>query len=303
MIIPIVFSTDDNYVLPLSVAIQSLKNHKNKFVNLEIYIFYEQLIDENIRVLSSLISKDCKINFVDVTNFFKDKGLYSVNYFSVAMYYRMAAPHILSKYKKIIYLDCDVIVKQCLSEVYNLELGNNIIGAVNEITSSCSTDINSGVMIFNNSRYIEEKILDKSIEYINNNRDLKWPDQQTINHVCEGSKYFLDYKWNFLTKAVLDSSFYIKKYNLKLKDIGIVHYISEYKPWKYINFPFAKVWWKETKKLPKKIKKEIDEKYKKNLRKDKFKDGAIKFMYGSKMYRIFIRIKNKMFKIVYGEKC
>lgn len=112
MTIPIVFGTDDNYVLPLSVAIQSLKNHKKSDIALKIYVLYNKLSQDNINVMSSLNDNTCQVAFVNVTDFFKGKNIYATSYFSVAMYYRLVAPLLLKQYGKIFYLDCDIIVKR-----------------------------------------------------------------------------------------------------------------------------------------------------------------------------------------------
>ena len=52
MIIPIVFATDDNYVLPLSVAIKSLLDTKNKKDEYIVYVFHNGLSDSNINLLN-----------------------------------------------------------------------------------------------------------------------------------------------------------------------------------------------------------------------------------------------------------
>ncbi len=294
MTIPIVFSTDDNYILPLSVAIQSLKNHKKKHVEIEIYIFYEKLKKENIELLKLLNSKGCNLNFVNVSKFFKDKGLYSVEYFSIAMYYRLAAPLILSQYEKIIYLDCDILVKACVSEMYNVDMKENLIAAVHEITNKNTSYINSGVLLINVKKYIESKTYEKCIKYIEEHKNLTCPDQDAINYATEEKKYLLGYKYNYLTVTVIGSRYLILKQGLRLREIHIIHFISEKKPWIYKNFPFANLWWKETKKLPKEIKKQINEKYRKNLKNDKFDDGAFKYMFGSKIYQFYVNISIKL---------
>ncbi len=295
MQLPIVFSTDDNYILPLSVAIQSLKNHKKKHVKLEIYIFYEKLKEENMELLKLLNSKGCNLNFVNVSKFFKDKGLYSVEYFSIAMYYRLVAPLILSQYEKIIYLDCDIIVKSCISELYSVDLKDNIIAAVHDVFFSRETYVNSGVVLFNVKKYNDNMIFDKCLKYIQQQKDLAYPDQDTLNYVCKEKIYFLKYSYNYFSKSVLGSRTHINQQGINsIGEIRIIHFVTDKKPWLYKNFPFSNLWWKEVKKLPKVIKKEVYAKYKRNLKKDKFDDGAFKFMFGSKIYQFFIKTRIKL---------
>ncbi len=296
MIIPVVFATDDNYVLPLSVAIQSLKNHKKKHVEIEIYIFYEKLKEENIELLKSLESKWCNVNFVNVAQYFKDGELYSVGYFSVAMYYRIVAPLILAKYKKIIYLDCDIILKNCISELYNVNLTDHTIAAVHDVFFSKETYVNSGVIIFNVEKYLEKNSFYKCLEIIKSNKDLKHPDQDVINEVCEGAIHYLPYTYNYMSYTATDI-YYMRLAGInKISNMKLLHFTSPYKPWLYKNFPFSNLWWKETKNLPKEIRKVINAKYKRNLKNDKFDNGAFKFMFGSKIYQFFVKLKIKMIK-------
>jgi len=54
------------------------------------------------------------------------KGATSGKYISTAAYYRIALPSLLPDVDKIIYTDSDVINFKDLSEMYNIELKNNI---------------------------------------------------------------------------------------------------------------------------------------------------------------------------------
>ncbi len=53
-IVPIVFATDDNYVLPLAVAIKSMLDHKNSNDEYRIYIFCDKLSEKSIDILKQI---------------------------------------------------------------------------------------------------------------------------------------------------------------------------------------------------------------------------------------------------------
>src|SRR5699024_501924 len=48
-------------------------------------------------------------------------------------YYRILSPYILKNYKKALVLDCDLIVQEDIANLYNIELGDKIIGAVPDV--------------------------------------------------------------------------------------------------------------------------------------------------------------------------
>ena len=78
--------------------------------------------------------------------------------------------------------------------------------------------------------------------------------------------------------------------------------MSENKPWKFKNFPFSNLWWKESKKLPKTLKKQLYIKYKKDIDKRKFDDGAFRYCFGSKIYQLYndfiIKLNNIIKKLL-----
>jgi len=117
-ILPIVYSIDDNYTLPVMVAIRSLQINKQDKYKLKIYIFNAELKEENQLKIKSIEKPDCQIEFVSVNEYIKGANLYDCHDFSVAMYYRFFIPIILSQYEKVLYLDTDTLVKGCVSKIF-----------------------------------------------------------------------------------------------------------------------------------------------------------------------------------------
>jgi lipopolysaccharide biosynthesis glycosyltransferase len=174
------------------------------------------------------------ICFIDVTKYIKRYSFWNQDY-SVETYYRFLIPYIFTEYKKVIYLDCDII---CLTDIAGI-LTNNSTDAMIE----CSRDIgflkrnanaskhsvdlglktasnyfNAGVIVFNiavfSSVISQDELFSKT-----GLKNIKYLDQDILNIVCEDRVYFLDMSWNVMAD------------DGKYRHANIIHYVWD-KPWK-----------------------------------------------------------------------
>ncbi|ULO03512.1 glycosyltransferase [Campylobacter sp. RM12651] len=157
--IPVIFATNDYYVDYLRVALKSLSNTVNNNDEYHIFIFYSNLKKDSMdKIFNTKIKDNIYIEFIDVFNYIQQYNLYSTNHFSIEMYYRILAPEILKSYEKIIYLDCDILIKGDISEFYNIDLEGNILGAIinpvdkyekkiKQLNMNKNEYINSGVLL------------------------------------------------------------------------------------------------------------------------------------------------------------
>lgn len=291
--IPIVFSTDDNYVLPLAVAIKSIIDKKNKDDNYVIHIFHNGLTEQSFNILSSF-NYACEIKFVDVGEFLKDSSIYAKDRFPIAACFRFFISQILSEYEKVLYLDCDILANRDVALIYDIDLGDNLVGAVKMIFEEQENDtyFNSGIMLYNTKQFNSEKACDKCLQYMEDNKDLVFPDEQVLNEVCFGKIKYLSHIYNFQTWYCLHQDFLNKTNIKKIKDIVIFHYST--KPWNDSNSPFSQIWWKTAKTLPIGIFNLIEEKYKQN--KSENCPQFYKYYFASPLKKFFIKLKNKFFK-------
>lgn len=211
-------------------------------------------------VLKSLEDNNITINIVQIENNIFDDG-YEVLHISKAMYYRLMVPQLIPQYKKIIYLDCDLIVKKSLSELYDIDLKDNWVAGGNDypglelrkyiedvLELDSSMYINSGVLLINSDKFLENNVAEKCAELLQRRKDFLYPDQDAINTVCRGHIYNLDNAWNmqgFKKEAQLLSE-YVKLYDSAYDDPAIIHYSTHLKPWKWLNVHYASEWYKYT---------------------------------------------------------
>ena len=256
--IPIFFSTDDNYVPFLDIAIASLKANASKSRLYRIIVLNTGLSDENVNKIKQNEEDGFAIDFANISKNVENikSSLKDVYHFSVATYYRLFIASLFPKYDKIIYLDCDLVVNGDISELYDIPLGDNILAAApeqhvqntpefrryTEIALGIDPDdyVNAGVLVINLKKFREHRIEEKFIELITKyNFDLLDPDQAYINYLCSEKIKMLPNGWN--------------KEPLPLPCNGsknIVHYALYKKPWQYDDVIDGEFFWSYAKKSP-----------------------------------------------------
>ena len=258
--IPIFFAADDNYAPFLSVAIISLldKSDKNKFY--KIHILNDNMSLENIKKIKGLQTSNSEIIFNSINNNLEcindrlDNRL-RPDIFTLTIYFRLFIPEMFKEYDKAIYIDSDVVLNSDISELYDIDLENNYIGACrdksiigikefeNYFTKGVGIDyrdyINSGVLLLNMKELRNKKLSDKFLYLLNKyhfeNVD---PDQAYINFLCNGKIKYLDNAWDAMPNLEKN----------KLENPKLIHYNLFFKPWHYDNINYEEYFWEYAKK-------------------------------------------------------
>lgn len=258
-VIPVIFSTDDNYVAYLSVVITSLKCNRGTD-SYAVYILCESLNSKSQEILKALEDEYISISIISIKNNIFAEG-YEVSHISKAMYYRLMIPEVLPEYKKVIYLDCDVIVKSPLSELYTIEMHENwVAGAVDypdiilkqyveeTLMLDSARYINSGVLVIDNEKFYKNSVAQKCLRLLNKRRDFLYPDQDAINTVCCGHIEYLSNQWNMQSfkKNTELLPQYREKFLSAYNRPKIIHYSTHLKPWKWLNVNYSNEWYRYT---------------------------------------------------------
>ena len=114
--IPIFFSTDDQYIPYLDVAISSLIDHASTAYQYRIVVLNTGLSPEGVAKIQKNERPGFSIDFVDISDELKDiqSKLKNVYHFSIVTYYRLFIASLFPQYGKVIYLDCDLVVRKNL---------------------------------------------------------------------------------------------------------------------------------------------------------------------------------------------
>jgi len=247
----LVMAADDNYALPLAVALRSVLTNLDKARDLFVYVLDGGIKDSNKqRIEKSIKSKNCRIEWVQIA-----ENLYSwarpIRHLSAAAYLRLLMPMLLPvDLSKVIYLDCDLIVNRDLGSLWDAEIGNNYALAVQDsimpfVSSSdalvrwielefppTTKYFNSGVLVINLRKWRTDSILEKSIEYIEKFGDtLSYADQEVLNVLFVSSWQELDYRWNEQIGGITQQQ--------QVFEAFIIHFSSPFKPWAHVGIAEA----------------------------------------------------------------
>ena len=267
--IPIVFITDNGYVVPTSVAITSLICNKKPTTKYSVFILTNELTEENKKRFKLFNSKDIKLEIITVS-IAELEGLHKYEVGTIcqatpAALLKFKLPEIFNSYKKIIYLDGDILVRNDLSDLYSEDVSNYYVAAVHdtgklyhdkEVYKKIPLYFNSGVMLLNLEKCRKDNVTEKLIEEKKRSTDNSLMDQNILNIVFKDHIKIIDIKYNFLILNLTRASakFEFKELNKlfnanynSLSDIEkqtcVLHFSSKDKPWKFYDGPYSKEWY------------------------------------------------------------
>lgn len=274
----IVVATDNNFVQHCIATLNSLLQNNQK--GIKIYVLSEGLTEENLDILTNLVSSNGSyLSFIQINrekfNALPMPNLDFLSHISIATYFRLLIPDLLPQsVSKVIYLDCDIIIRKSIDDLWKTDIDNHAIGAVYQVSHDTISNaerlgysesygyFNAGVLLINVEFWRDHSISSKLIEFLNNKKeDILYHDQDALNGVLFDKCKKLPCKWNML-------SIFFKKDTLKItdtidgkiindyiddKDImiieylnpTIIHFVSQPKPWKIkSSHPFTNEYYK-----------------------------------------------------------
>lgn len=240
--IPMAFCFDAKGCTKAAVTLKSLLDASKDRCDYDVYCVINKDVDKNLQNIIRNIIKDTKssVHFVYGNNDF-DKS--NRRNWPVAMWYRLMLPKLLPNVSRIIYADMDMIFFNDLIDIYELDLGKNVIAAVPTRTNGY---INSGFLLMDLDKIRKEKIYPKWIKSSMEN-DFKNPDQDVLNETLVGRIQFLPLRYNFqlshgsrIFKIYSETELDDLKHNLVC-----LHYSDFMKPWsaKGQRPVFSEYWW------------------------------------------------------------
>ncbi|MBQ3312052.1 hypothetical protein IJG72_08245 [bacterium] len=253
--INLLFSGTSNYIKYATVTILSALENLQENVGINVYFLYADIIepiDEDVKnawieqVLYTFRDKNVNFNFIDVSD--KMHLVENLNIgmwgreISLTHYIYLLAPLIIKNVDKIIYLDCDMIVNYGLSEVFDNDMGDNLIALAKQHGFELDEeDFNSGFSVINLKQWIKEDTLTDIIKFGEQLPKSDFCDQYLLNEYfgkTHSNRIMLfDKKYNL---------FPITYPELNLSEIKILHYAGpNIKPWYDLdcNYRGSFLWW------------------------------------------------------------
>ena len=96
-----------------------------------IKILCTNISEENKEKINKYTKDNISIEFVDL-NYYIEKiknKLYTRDYFSMTTYFRLFISNLYPQYNKAIYLDSDIVLLADVAELYNEDIGDNLVAS------------------------------------------------------------------------------------------------------------------------------------------------------------------------------
>jgi len=247
----IVACTDKNYIMPTGVMMYSVCVN-NVEDNIVFHIVTIGVSSEEKRKLYNTVSQfgNKSVNFYDTKELdLSVLPMISNSHVTIATYFRLFLTKLLPQnLNRIIYLDGDIVVRQSLSSLWEFDIENCAVAAVEEY---CVPDsvferlqyakeigyFNAGVLLINLEFWRSNNLMSAFVDFVSKYSDsIRYHDQDVLNYVLKKHKKSLPIKYNLTTNYLLSNHECGDRRNLQviyeaIKDCVILHFTGEGNPW------------------------------------------------------------------------
>mgnify|MGYP006329249917 FL=1 len=253
--IPIFFTIDDSYAPFLAVALNSAIKNSDPQRNYKAIVLYQDLGADNISRLQSLQTENFKIELMPIRanmEALDDRmsNRLRCDYFTLTIYFRLFIPSMFPQYDKGIYIDSDVVLTDDIAKLFDIDIGENYIGACNDLSIAdipplvaytekavgvnAKEYINSGVLLMNIKKMRDDDLEGHFLSLLNKYHfDSIAPDQDYLNAMCNGKIYYLEEKWDTMPNDAKPM----------LTETSLIHYNLFSKPWCYDGIQYEEQFW------------------------------------------------------------
>ncbi len=259
----IVYSSSDSYSEICGISIVSLLENNKDVEHIDIYIIDNGITDENKKKLETTVRNYSRnLIFVDSIDLEKitNTSIY-VGRWNIGTFFRLYLSTLLpSSVEKVIYIDCDMIVRHSLDTIFNLDMEDCLVAGVDDCRSDlyrveigCKPGmvyINNGFMLINLKKWRENKLEEQFTKFIMERKgDLTYMDQAPLNGILgprnqiyelpaiyNSQRIFFDFSYKQLLKLRKPNHHLtLEEYNAAVQNPIIVHFtpvfISGTRPW------------------------------------------------------------------------
>lgn len=280
-IIPIVLAANEKYVPIMYTCAQSIVDNTSKDYTYKFFIFHTDITADSQNMFISRLTRDnVSIHFVNVGSRVANYILQAKQHITTETFYRFLILDILKDYPKVIYLDSDMIICRDVADLYNVDLGNNLIAGAkdpdfsgqcnmknSEMRQYCKNTLDmdnpfdyfqAGVLVLNVAELNKVTTVQKMFEMADTGI-YRFSDQDILNIICKNRVTYLDQSWNmifdcdhFRWHEVIKYAPYeiLDEYEEARKHPYIIHYAGFLKPWMRPGEDFGYVFWEVARRTP-----------------------------------------------------
>lgn len=279
-LVPVVFAANNAFVGPLAVAIKSLCDHTGQQNFYDIVVLESDISPTNKQRLADLSGKpNIQLRFLNVLSLLDGVTLIPHAHISKETFFRFLIQEAMPDYEKVLYLDCDIVVKSDVAELYNTDLEGNLLAAVHDIDFASQINgydkkmpayaqqvlklkdpygyFQAGVLLFDLAEMRKAHSLREWLTLASD--DYKYSDQDVLNRYCQGRVKYIGQEWNFLFdngfSRVRNVLCYAPKemmdeYKRTAAAPKIIHYAGYAKPWLYLPADWGDDFWSVARTTP-----------------------------------------------------
>ncbi len=271
--ITVCFTSSDYFVPMCGVAVVSLITNTSKYRKYDILIFTSGMSDRNKKLIGSLATGNCSIRFVEFEEGIFSKEIATHDSYNIYTYYRLMIPQLCQSYKKVLYLDSDMVINRDVADIFDVNIDGFYAAAVLDLTiltwqvmkerhplysyleslglTEPGTYMQGGVALYN-IRMINENYAINDLIKMANARHYQNCDQELLNICFRGKIKFLRQNWNVVVMhpAYVDLyDFWMPKkyydaYVTARKEPYIIHYSFQQIPSYQIDVDMYEYFWK-----------------------------------------------------------
>lgn len=277
----VVLACNNNYVPYTAVALKSIVENAKQNRRYEVYILTTDISIENQERLSNIFNDDKRFSFscINIKVGVNKSGFAGRWHITGETFYRFYILSLFANTKKVLYLDCDLVINADVADLFDTELGDNYLAAAKDIDfagaikqkfgqrlymqtaiglDDCDEYFQAGVLLFNIPK-MKEKADATELVNIYNMKKWFYMDQDILNHVYKGKIVYLPQSWNCIMNwknCATSRMEVLKKAPFALYDEymharqqpKIVHFAGCQKPWNTADCDFAEYFWKYARK-------------------------------------------------------
>lgn len=260
--VPVVFAANDGYAPMFAACLQSLIEHTSTAYNYDVILISSDLQPVNRERLQAMVQpySNISLRVYHPGILLENYHLKANAHISVETYYRFLIQTIVPDYRKVLYIDCDTIIKDDVARLYQTDIEGYMLAAVRDIdflgqinganksTAQYAVEklhmqnpynyFQAGVLLFNEEEMRKAYTQDQWLEFASH--PYMYNDQDVLNVRCEGHVRYLDMRWNTLTDCdharIRDVVVYTpdavrQEYQQARQNPAIIHYAGFMKPW------------------------------------------------------------------------
>ncbi len=267
MKIDVVLATDDRYARHCGAAVSSLL-HNNPKHDISVHILYSDLSEKNRARLSKTVRRfSSRIIYHPLDNALISGLPRGGDHAGITLstYLRLFMAGVLRDIPKVLYMDCDMIVRHDIGELWQTDISGAALAASPDSVPGPAVKrlgypveyeyFAAGLLLINLKYWREQNATALFLDYMEKNRALICAhDQDVLNGVFHKEKIILPVKWNFYVDYAFSTpdirEEYLQQISRCAADPAIVHFEWTNKPWLVPGLPFGEEYFKYARMTP-----------------------------------------------------